>query len=101
MQERLGAESKEFAIIREKAGANLRQLIIEAATGTVPVGKESERKHYQSHSQDWFKSLSGGQELANKVFAMNLWPNLKEQFLLFANAVRKAVALPQITDIAL
>src|SRR6266480_720407 len=101
LQERLGTESKEFAVLREKAGANLRQLIIEAATGTVPDGKESEKKHFQSHSQDWFKSLSGGQELAKKVFSMGLWPSLKEQLLPFANAVRRAVVLQQITDIAL
>jgi putative ATP-dependent endonuclease of OLD family len=101
LQERLGTESKEFAVLRKKAGANLRQFIIEAATGTVPDGKEAEKKHFQSHSQDWFKSLSGGQELANKVFTMGLWPNLKEQLLPFANAVRRALVLPQITDIAL
>ena len=47
LQERLGAESKDFAVLREKAGANLRQLIIEAATGTVPEGKESEKKHFE------------------------------------------------------
>ncbi|OKO80575.1 hypothetical protein [Bradyrhizobium sp. AS23.2] len=101
LQERLGAESKEFAVLREKAGANLRQSIIEAATGTIPAGKESEKKHFQSHSQDWFKSFSGGQELANKVFTMDLWPHLKEQLLPFANAVRKAVMLSQVSDIAL
>jgi putative ATP-dependent endonuclease of OLD family len=101
LQERLGTDSKEFAVLREKAGANLRQFIIEAAIGTVPDGKESEKKHFQSHSHDWFKSFSGGQELAKKVFTMGLWPNLKEQLLPFANTVRSAVALPQITDIAL
>jgi putative ATP-dependent endonuclease of OLD family len=101
LQERLGAESKDFAVLREKAGANLRQLIIEAATGTVPEGKESEKKHFESHARDWFKTLNGGQELAAKVFTFDLWPNLKEQLLPFANAVRRAVALPQITDIAL
>ncbi|MET4216559.1 putative ATP-dependent endonuclease of OLD family [Bradyrhizobium sp. LB14.3] len=101
LQERLGSDSKEFAVLNEKAGANLRQLIIEAATGIVPVGKESERKHYESHSQDWFKSLSGGQELAKKLFAMNLWPSLKDQLLPFANAVRKGVVLPEIMDITL
>lgn len=101
LQERLGSDSKEFAVLNEKAGANLRQLIIEAATGIVPVGKESERKHYESHSQDWFKSLSGGQELAKKLFAMNLWPSLKDQLLPFANAVRKGVVLPKIMDITL
>jgi putative ATP-dependent endonuclease of OLD family len=101
LQERLGAESKEFAVLKAKAGANLRQLIIEAATGTVPSGKESEKKHFQSHSQDWFKNLAGGQELANKVFKMGLWPTLRDKLLPFANAVRSAVMLPQITDIDL
>jgi putative ATP-dependent endonuclease of the OLD family len=101
LQERLGAESKEFSVLREKAGGDLRKLIIEAATGAVPEGKESEKKHFQSHSQDWFKSVGGGQELANKVFTIGLWPTLKGPFLPFANAVRKAVMLPEILDIAL
>jgi putative ATP-dependent endonuclease of OLD family len=101
LQERLGAESKDFAVLQVKAGANLRQLIIEAATGTVPEGKESERKHFESHERDWFKTLNGGRELAAKVFTFGLWPNLKEQLLPFANAVRRSVALPQVTDIAL
>jgi putative ATP-dependent endonuclease of the OLD family len=50
LQERLGTESKEFAVLQEKAGENLRQVIIEAATGAVPDGKESEKKHFQSHA---------------------------------------------------
>ncbi len=99
LQERLGAESKEFAALREKAGANLRQVIIEAATGTVPDGKETERKHFQSQAQDWFKSSDGGQELAAKMLAMSLWPSLKSQLLPFCNAVRGAVRLEQITDL--
>jgi putative ATP-dependent endonuclease of OLD family len=101
LQDRLGAENKEFAVLQAKAGANLRRLIIEAATGTVPHGKESEKKHFQSHSQDWFKSLAGGQELANKVFKMGLWPTHREKLLPFANSIRSAVMLPPITDIAL
>ncbi|MEY9363874.1 putative ATP-dependent endonuclease of OLD family [Bradyrhizobium yuanmingense] len=101
LQERMGTDGKEFAILREKAGDNLRQFIIEAATGKVPEGKESERKHFQSHSQDWFKSFAGGQELAGKVFMMELWPQIKDQIVPFANAVRGAVMLSEITDIAL
>jgi hypothetical protein len=101
LQERLGTDSKEFAVLREKAGTNLRQFIIEAATGEVPEGKESEKKHFQSHSQDWFKSFAGGQELAGKVFTIGLWPQIKDQIIPFANAVRRAVMLSEITDIAL
>lgn len=101
LRERLGTDSKEFAVLREKAGVNLRQLIIEAATGAVPEEKASERKHFQSHSQDWFKSFAGGQELASKVFTMGVWPQIKDQVVPFANAVRRAVMLADIADLTL
>jgi putative ATP-dependent endonuclease of OLD family len=99
LQERLGIEEKDFASIRAKAGSSLRALILEAAVGTVPPDKTEEKKHYQSHGQTWFKTMEGGRELADKVFTLGLWPELKPELLPFCNAVRVAVDLDEIPDI--
>ena len=71
LQVRSGADSKDFKTVAEKAGSNLRQLILDAATGTVPEGVTdgSEKKQYQAHAQDWFKTVDGGRELRAKVSA--------------------------------
>jgi putative ATP-dependent endonuclease of OLD family len=99
LAERLGIQDKDFRAIKQKAGSDLKSVIIAAAIGTVPVGKEAEKKHYQSHSQMWFKTIDGGRELAGKVFALGLWPTLKPALLPFCNAVRKAVNLDEIADL--
>ena len=95
LADRLGIQEKDFDNIRAKAGAGLRALIIAAATGTVPEGKESQKKHYQSHAQTWFKTVGGGRELAGKVFALGAWPTLKPQLMPFCNAVRMAAGLTE------
>jgi putative ATP-dependent endonuclease of the OLD family len=96
---RLGLTEKDFQSIKAIA-TDLKALIIEAASGTVPADKTAERKVYQGHGQVWFKSISGGRELAAKVFSLGLWPTFRSQLLPFCNAARKAVELPEITDIA-
>ncbi len=60
---------------------------------------KSVRKAFQKHAEKWFKSAEGGAELAAKVFAFGLWPQLKPQLLPFLNAVRVALYLPEITDL--
>lgn len=99
LQERLGTQEKDFATIKAAAGANLKTVILAAAVGDVPADKIDEKKHYQSHSQTWFKSVSGGRELMAKVFTLDIWDNLKPQLLPFCNAVRKAVDLDEIADL--
>jgi putative ATP-dependent endonuclease of the OLD family len=103
LADRLGCQEKDFATIKAKAGADLQKRIIEAAMGTVPEDKKSEdrseQKRFRSHAQDWFKTIDGGQELANKVFTLGLWPTLKPQLLPFCNAVRKAVGLAEVQDL--
>ncbi len=99
---RLGVAEKDFATLCAKAGPGLRALVVEAATGHVPPGKaalKSERKEYEKHAQNWFKTLAGGRELEAKLFSLELWPKLKDQLLPFCNAVRKAIDLPEIGDI--
>jgi putative ATP-dependent endonuclease of OLD family len=99
---RLHIADKEFTSIKSKAGAGLRKLIIEAATGTVPDDKwdKSEQKRFKNHAQDWFKTDQGGRELASKIFKLGAWPKLKPQLLPFCNAVRKAVGLAEIQDLS-
>lgn len=99
LAERLGSQDKDFAALKQKAGSGFKALIIAAAMGTVPTGKEAEKKHYQSHGQTWFKTFDGGRELAAKVFSLGLWQTLKPELLPFCNAIRKAVELDPITDI--
>jgi hypothetical protein len=96
---RLGIEDKAIGAIRTAAGDRLVALIIEAAIGTVPAGKEEERKIYKNHAGTWFKSIEGGQEIAAKMFAMGLWPQFRPLLMPFLNAIRAAIALPVIEDL--
>jgi putative ATP-dependent endonuclease of OLD family len=100
LADRLGIQEKDFETIKTKVGSGLKALMLAAASGTVPEDKTSEKKQYQAHSQLWFKTVGGGQELADKVFSLGAWPVLKSQLLPFCSALRKAVDLPEITDIA-
>jgi len=99
LADRLAIPEKDFASIQSKAGAGLKALIIKAALGMVPAGKEAEKNQYKSHAGIWFKSVDGGCELAGKVFSLGLWAALKPQLLPFCNAVRKAIDLPEISDL--
>jgi putative ATP-dependent endonuclease of OLD family len=97
---RLGIEDKRFESIKTATGTGLKTLMIAAALGTVPDGKEDEKRQYQSHAQIWFKTVEGGRELAGKIFSLGIWPGLKPQLLPFCNAVRRSVGLPDVSDIS-
>ena len=99
LADRLGIADKDFAALKAKAGADFKALIVEAALGTVPTGKESEKNEYKAHAGRWFKSVDGGRELAGKLFSLALWPALKPQLLPFCNAVRTAIGLTEIADL--
>jgi len=101
LAERLATgDEKGFATIKAKAGADLKATIIAATLGKVPPNKASEKKQYQAHERDWFKNGDGGRELAEKMFSLGAWPALKPQLMPFCNAVRKAVGLVEIQDLA-
>ena len=93
LADRLDSQEKDFQTIKLKAGLNLQGLIVAAAKGTVPADKTSERKQFQAHGQTWFKTVSGGRELAEKMFTLGGWASLKPRLLPFCNAVRSAVDL--------
>jgi putative ATP-dependent endonuclease of the OLD family len=101
---RLDIEQKDFATVATTA-QDLRMLITEAALGAVPANManapKGEKKSYEKHAQDWFKTKAGGRELERKVFAFGLWTALRDQLLPFCNAVRKAVGLADIADLQL
>ncbi len=98
LAERLDIQEKEFETIKAKAGLGIKALILDAALGKVPADK-TERKHYQSHAQSWFKSVEGGRELAMKIFSLGMWPSMQPKLMPFCNAVRKAVELTEIQDL--
>jgi putative ATP-dependent endonuclease of OLD family len=102
LADRLGIADKTFAAISAKS-INIRQLIVEAATGTVPKHMEnadkSEKKTYKNHAQRWFKNTHGGAELAAKVFSLDVWPKIKPEVMLFLNSVRAEFQLEPIGDL--
>ncbi|MHB8799995.1 MAG: ATP-dependent nuclease [Thermoanaerobaculia bacterium] len=92
LQERLGLAEKDFATIRANA-PDLKRLIIEAATGSIPPEKhglpDTEKKAWKSHGQKWFKSVAGGQELEEKVVTFGLWDTLSPVLRPFLAAVQQ------------
>lgn len=99
LADRLEVDVKDFASLQKAAGPLLKSVIVDAALGTVPPGKEGEKNVYRSHSAIWFKTVEGGNELCGKVFGLGLWPHLKVLLLPFCNAVRRAVDLPDLLDL--
>jgi putative ATP-dependent endonuclease of the OLD family len=98
LADRLSSADKEFSVLRANA-PDIRALIIEAATGTIPSGanlNDGQRKAWKRHAERWFKNVDGGSELADKVFSFNLWPHLEPQLAPFIAAVRKVAGPPQI-----
>lgn len=98
---RLGLNDKSIAALRAAApGERFKAVIIAAAIGSVPDGTaDDEKKQFKSDAQTWFKTIDGGQELANKMFALGLWPMFKDRLLPFCNAVLSAVGLDEIQQI--
>jgi putative ATP-dependent endonuclease of OLD family len=96
-------DDKSFATIKA-AAPDLRALILESATGKVPASKanasDPEKKALRSHQRCWFKSYDGGFELADKIFALGLWPQLRARLLPFVNAILAAENMAGLTDIS-
>jgi putative ATP-dependent endonuclease of OLD family len=101
LAERLEIEDKDFGTIKASAQGALKKLIIDASTGRVPEGKESQRKHYKGQTRNFFKTSEGGRELMDKLFTLAVWSTARPQILPFCNAVRNAVGLPDIADLDL
>ena len=102
LSDRLRIEDKSFSAIKAKA-TDLSELIISAAMGQVPPemanASKGEKKQFRDHQNKWFKSYEGGQELADKLFAFDIWPKVKDQLLPFLNAARGIDGLPPLSDL--
>jgi putative ATP-dependent endonuclease of the OLD family len=99
LADRLNIAEKDFEAVRAAAGNQFKALIIEAALGLVPAGRDAEAKAYRSDAQDWFKTEAGGRELEAKVFTLGLGAVFAFRFLTFCNAVCRAVELPDVTEL--
>lgn len=72
---------------------NLKQLVIEAASGNSDGAPEGEGKAWKSHSSSWFKSESGGAELAQKAISLGGWHDLSARLLPLIAAILASVGL--------
>jgi putative ATP-dependent endonuclease of OLD family len=96
---RLGIEDKSLDAIRA-ATDDFRALIIAAATGSKDDAPDEETaKMWGRHGRRWFKSVAGGRELAEKMFALGVWPSVKPTLIPFFNAVRAALGQAVISDV--
>lgn len=101
LADRLGLADKSLAAILA-ATSDIRQLMINAACGTAPSdpnAPDAQKKAWKKHGQRWFKSVAGGTELADKLFALGLWPHVAPQLIPFVNAVRGAVGLGPVETV--
>lgn len=100
---RLGLNEKSFSSIAAHT-TDLKQLIIEAATGAVPDSmadaEKAEKKAYKSHAQCWFKHPNGGAELAAKVFDLGVWPKIRSEVMPFLNSIRAELSLEALEDLS-
>ena len=76
LADRLGIQDKQIDAIEQglaAAGKTWRELIVAAATGSKVGAPEGSEKTWKSHSRCWFKSESGGRELAGRMAALGAW----------------------------
>jgi len=105
LADRLGLAEKQPTAIEAAVaakGKTLRQLVIDASTGSRDGAVDkSQEKAWKKHSQNWFKSYDGGEELAEKMVSLGAWPTISPLILPLVNAIRDAVKQPALTQIDL
>jgi putative ATP-dependent endonuclease of OLD family len=104
LADRLGLQDKQPAAIEQAltaVGKTWRELIIDAATGSKTGAPEGAEKSWKSHSRNWFKSESGGRELAEKMAALGAWETIHPQLLPLINAILTAAGRPALTKLEL
>lgn len=85
----------------QQSSSTLRELIVAAATGnTDDAPSEDIKKTWKKHGKRWFKSEQGGRELAQQVFALDVWSVLSPQVLPFLNAIRQILGQSEMQDIS-
>ncbi|WP_268902920.1 ATP-dependent nuclease [Bordetella pseudohinzii] len=104
LAERLGLQDKSIEAIDaalKASGKTWRTLIIAAASGSKDGAPTGQEKAWKKHSQQWFKSNAGGQELAQKMVALGAWAEMQPQLLPLINAVLTAVGHKTVEELDL
>lgn len=99
LADRLNLGDKSLEAIIAKAGTDLGTVIAAAACGDPKGAPEGQEKTWKKHGRQWFKSADGGRELAQKVEALGVWPQLKPTVMPFLNAIRNFVGQPTSDDL--
>jgi putative ATP-dependent endonuclease of OLD family len=90
LADRLATADKELSTIQgaiAAQGRTLRQLIIEAATGSHIGAPEGKEKEWKGHARCWFKSERGGRELARKMADLGAWAEIAPRMLPLINSI--------------
>lgn len=104
LADRLGLQEKTpeaIGVALKASGKTRRALIIAAATGNKEGAPEGQDKTWKKHSQQWFKSIDGGQELAKKMIALGAWSDIQPKLLPLINSVLVAVGRPALEKLDL
>lgn len=99
LADRLGIQEKTIEAIGiglQNSEHTWRSLIIAAATGSKAGAPKDQEKAWKKHSQQWFKSTSGGKELAKKMVMLGAWPEVQLELLPLINSVLTAVGRAEL-----
>ncbi len=81
-----------FEAIKAAAGADLKALVIAAASGSAKGAPATAEKTWKKHGRAWFKSESGGRELAGKARTFDVLPKLEDWLGPLVTAIDKTSA---------
>jgi putative ATP-dependent endonuclease of the OLD family len=98
LADRLGIDDKAFESIEQataEKGIDLVKLIIAAAKGSKEGAPDKREKEWHAHARSWFKSESGGRELAGKMASLGAWPALSPVMMPFINSILVAAGKPK------
>ena len=101
LADRLGIVESSIEAIREAAGNQLMAVVVQAATGYVPEQFKDDKVKkgiFSGHATQWFKSVEGGHELAEKMFQLGVWPAARTALLPFLNALRQTLNMIPLPD---
>jgi putative ATP-dependent endonuclease of OLD family len=103
LADRLEIELADFNVISERPDQELKNLIVAAATGQIPGhlanAERNIKNPYKGHASVWFKSITGGRELADKVHELGAWPLLQARMVPFLNVIRASIGLEPLPEV--
>jgi putative ATP-dependent endonuclease of OLD family len=103
LADRLGIRDSTFEAVADVAAGRggLMTFIVQAATGYVPdsiVDDKAKSKTFKAHARQWFKSIEGGKELAEKMFEFGVWPSVSSKIQPFVGAIRMTLDMPPLSE---